>query len=84
MANEEIVNDLVQTYVLLSDVQIAKIRELFEVSERDDISHAVQIIVEQSIKEHTKEDIKKLQADNAWDNFSNKFNNGWFSDRLQR
>lgn len=77
------VNGMIQSYILLSEDQIKKIRDLFEISERDDISHAIQVIVEEYIKEHTKEDVKKVQAENAWDNFSNKFNEGWFDSRLQ-
>lgn len=75
------INGMIQAYVLLSEDEIKKIRDLFDISERDDISHAIQVIVEEYIKEHTKEDIKKLQADSAWDNFTNKFNEGWFDNR---
>ena len=69
----------IQAYVILSPDQIARIRDIFEISEREDISQTVQIIVEQYIKEHTPEDIRILKADDAWAQFTTKFNDGWLS-----
>ena len=74
---------IIQSYVLLTADQIKKIRDLFEISERDDISHSIQVIVEEYISEHTREDVKKLQANATWDDFTNKFNEGWFAGRNQ-
>lgn len=70
-----------QSYVLLTSHQMQKISELFEVYDRDGISRAVQTIVEEYIKEHDRNDVVKLQTDNAWDDFKAKFDEGWFNER---
>ncbi len=69
---------ILQSYVILSSDQIMKISQLFDVYDRDGISAAVKTIVNEYIKEHDREDVKKLQASNAWEDFTNKFNDGMF------
>lgn len=71
--------NLLQSYILLTSEQMKRISDLFDVYDREGISNAVQTIVDAYIKEHTQDDIKKLQADNAWEDFTNKFNEGRFS-----
>lgn len=68
-----------QSYVLLTSNQIKKIGELFNAYDRESVSKAVQTIVDEYIKEHTREDVIKLQSENAWDDFTQKFNEGRFS-----
>lgn len=68
-----------QSYVLLTSEQLHKISVLFDVYDREGISKAVQTIVNEYIKDHDRNDVKKLQSDNAWEDFTNKFNEGWFN-----
>ena len=68
-----------QSYVLLTSEQIKKIGDLFDTYDREGISQAVQTIINEYIKEHTREDVQRLQADNAWEDFTNKFNDGMFN-----
>lgn len=68
-----------QSYVLLTTEQIQKISQLFNVYDRDSISQAVQTIINEYIKEHTREDVKRIIAENTWEDFTNKFNEGMFN-----
>lgn len=68
-----------QSYVLLTSDQLHKISQLFDVYDREGISQAVQSIVNEYIKEHDRKDVIKLKSDNAWEDFTNKFNEGWFN-----
>ncbi len=68
----------IQAYVVLTPDQIQKIHSLFGITDRDNISAAVQEMVKQYIAEHNREDVKKIQAENAWEDFKTKFDEGWF------
>ena len=68
-----------QSYVLLTSEQIKKISDLFDVYDREGISQAVQTIINEYIKEHTHEEVKQMLASNAWEDFTNKFNDGLFN-----
>ncbi len=72
-----------QVYVILSLDQIKKVHELFGMTDRDNISQAAQTMIDKFIEEHTVEDVKRIQADDAWENFTNKFNEGWFNNPNQ-
>lgn len=68
-----------QSYVLLSSSQIQKISQIFDVYDRDGISKSVQLIVDEYIKTHDKADVDQLKANVTWEDFTNKFNEGWFN-----
>lgn len=67
-----------QSYVLLSSNQIRRIGELFDAYDRESVSKAVQIIIDEYIKEHTREDVKKVTEEIAWAEFTQKFKEGRF------